>query len=61
MTRSTVTLFTAAAACALAAAGCSKKPDMTPAASDTAAFGAMMQEDLARWRRVVAPLNISLD
>ncbi len=34
---------------------------VTPAASDPAAFGAMMQDDLARWRRVVAPLNISLD
>lgn len=29
--------------------------------SDPAAFGALMQDDLARWRRVVAPLNISLD
>ena len=34
---------------------------VTPATSDPEAFGAMMQEDLARWRRVVAPLNISLD
>lgn len=34
---------------------------VTPAVSDPTAFGAMMQDDLARWRRVVAPLNISLD
>ena len=34
---------------------------VTPAVTDPAAFGAMMQEDLAWWRRVVAPLNISLD
>ena len=34
---------------------------VTPAVTDPAAFGAMMREDLARWQRVVAPLNISLD
>ena len=34
---------------------------VTPAPSDPAAFGSMMQDDLARWRRVVAPLNINLD
>ncbi len=33
----------------------------TPAPSDPAAFGALMRDDLARWRRVAAPLNISLD
>jgi tripartite-type tricarboxylate transporter receptor subunit TctC len=33
----------------------------TPAPSDPGAFGAMMHDDLARWRRVVAPLAISLD
>ncbi|WP_164867838.1 tripartite tricarboxylate transporter substrate-binding protein [Rhodovarius crocodyli] len=29
--------------------------------SDGAAFGAMLQDDLARWTRVAAPLNIRLD
>ena len=33
----------------------------TPAPSTAAAFAALMQDDLARWQRVVAPLNISLD
>jgi tripartite-type tricarboxylate transporter receptor subunit TctC len=33
----------------------------TPAGGDPAGFAAMLREDLARWRRVVAPLAISLD
>jgi len=33
----------------------------SPAPSDPAAFAALMRDDLERWRRVVAPLNISLD
>lgn len=33
----------------------------SPAPSDPAAFGMLMRDDLARWKRVVAPLNISLD
>ena len=34
---------------------------VTPNGSDGAAFGAMLREDLARWTRVAAPLDIRLD
>jgi tripartite-type tricarboxylate transporter receptor subunit TctC len=34
---------------------------VTRAIGDAAGFAAMMRDDLARWARVVAPLNISLD
>jgi tripartite-type tricarboxylate transporter receptor subunit TctC len=33
----------------------------TPNGADGAAFGAMLREDLARWTRVAAPLDIKLD
>ena len=34
---------------------------VTPNGADGAAFGAMLREDLARWTRVAAPLNIQLE
>ncbi|MBR0673930.1 Bug family tripartite tricarboxylate transporter substrate binding protein [Neoroseomonas soli] len=34
---------------------------VTAATGDAAAFAALMRDDLARWIRVAAPLNISLD
>jgi tripartite-type tricarboxylate transporter receptor subunit TctC len=34
---------------------------VTPNGADGAAFGAMLREDLARWTRVAAPLNIQVD
>jgi len=34
---------------------------VTPVASSSEAFGSLLREDLARWIRVAAPLNIQLD